>query len=170
MIRLTLLTLAGLIGAMVIWGNESSDLQTEVIVAEVLPEPTVHVEQAEPLAVVATPDAEPVEVTQRRTIDLTSVKPANDLLVFVAADAPADAAIIKAEPVIVPDDAKLLVVTGNVVNLRAGPSTDVGVVGRLKRGTKAVLLAEDADGWVQIRDVASGRVGYMSGDFLTAAN
>jgi len=164
MIRLTLLTLAGLIGAMIIWGTESTDMRTDVIAAEVLAEP-------EPLTAIVQQEPEPaVEVARLQTIDLTRIKPANDLLVFEAADAPADAAIVIAEPVIVPDDAKLLVVTGNVVNLRAGPSTDVGVVGRLKRGTKAVLLAEGDDGWVQIRDVASGRIGFMSGDFLTAAN
>ena len=169
MIRLSLLTLAGLAGAMLIWGEETPTMHTEVIASEVLTNPPVEVVAAEPLVAEIEPKIE-VEVTNVETIDLISVKPANKLLVFEAVDAPAGAAIPNAAPVSIVEGAKLLVVTGTSVNMRAGPSTDVDVVGRLTRGAKAVLLAEGADGWFQIRDIASGRVGYMSGDFLTAAN
>lgn len=57
-------------------------------------------------------------------------------------------------------------VTGSAVNLRAGPSTTQAVLGRMLRGDRVELLAEMADNWMQIRDVVTGDVGYMSGDFL----
>lgn len=57
-------------------------------------------------------------------------------------------------------------VTGNVVNLRAGPSTANEVVARLTRGIRAELISETDNGWMQIRDLNSGVEGYMSAKFL----
>ncbi|MEM9319775.1 MAG: SH3 domain-containing protein [Pseudomonadota bacterium] len=61
----------------------------------------------------------------------------------------------------------ILYVTGTRVNLRAGPSTNDAIVTALTQGTAIELVAEAADGWFQIRDPASGSVGFMSGDFLS---
>ncbi len=58
-------------------------------------------------------------------------------------------------------------VTGNVVNLRSGPSTANEVVARLTRGVRAELISDTGDGWMQIRDLNSGAEGYMSAKFLT---
>lgn len=64
-------------------------------------------------------------------------------------------------------DANILFVTGDRVNLRAGPSTDFDIVTALTRGAVTEVLAEADDGWFQIRDSASGLEGFMSGDFLS---
>lgn len=63
----------------------------------------------------------------------------------------------------------LLRVSGTTVNMRAGPSTAEPVVGNLAEGTLAEPLGPEADGWIEIRDVASGRTGFMSARFLDPA-
>jgi hypothetical protein len=64
----------------------------------------------------------------------------------------------------------LVEVTGNQVNLRAGPSTDTAVLGALVRGERAELIAAEGNGWVRIRSVASGVEGYMADRFISAVN
>ncbi|WP_176473750.1 SH3 domain-containing protein [Actibacterium ureilyticum] len=61
-------------------------------------------------------------------------------------------------------------VTGNSVNLRAGPGTGNAVVGRLTKGTRAIALQVMPNGWVHLDVPTLGVSGYMSGDFLTARN
>lgn len=63
----------------------------------------------------------------------------------------------------------LLQVNGSRVNLRSGPSTSNAVVDSLVGGTLAEPLGNVVDGWVEIRDVASGLTGYMSAQFLDPA-
>ncbi|MEM8879255.1 MAG: SH3 domain-containing protein [Pseudomonadota bacterium] len=67
----------------------------------------------------------------------------------------------------VSDGATSLYVTGTRVNLRAGPSTEAEIVTALTQGSETELLAEAEDGWLQIRDIATGVEGFMSGDFLS---
>lgn len=66
----------------------------------------------------------------------------------------------------IPEVGRLLIVTGTSVNMRSGPSTTWEVIGNLRRGAKAELVAQADGGWLQIRDVVTGRVGYMAGRFL----
>ncbi len=56
-------------------------------------------------------------------------------------------------------------VTGNRVNMRGGPGTDYSVVGRLVRGDDVEILQDPGNGWVKLRPVAGGTVGWMA-DFL----
>ena len=51
--------------------------------------------------------------------------------------------------------------------MRAGPSTANPVVVALGFGAEAELIEEVAGGWTQIRDIESGRVGYMAARFLS---
>lgn len=60
-------------------------------------------------------------------------------------------------------------VTGSRVNMRSGPSTGNPVVGSLAEGTVAERLGDDQGGWVEIRDTATGRTGFMSARFLAPA-
>lgn len=60
----------------------------------------------------------------------------------------------------------VLYVTGDRVNMRAGPSTGDRVVVSLRRGAAVQPLGPDDAGWVNIRD-ADGRVGFVSGRFLS---
>lgn len=56
-------------------------------------------------------------------------------------------------------------VTGNRVNMRAGPSTADRVLGALGGGAVVEVLGPTDGDWINIRD-AQGRVGYVSGQFL----
>lgn len=60
----------------------------------------------------------------------------------------------------------VLYVTGNRVNMRAGPSTGEPVVGALNGGAAVEALGPTDGGWVNIRD-GEGREGYISGQFLS---
>jgi len=67
-------------------------------------------------------------------------------------------------------DLPLVEITGNSVNLRAGPSTNDAVLGAMRRGAQAELIAAPAGGWVQIRAVETGVEGYMAERFITPLN
>jgi hypothetical protein len=60
----------------------------------------------------------------------------------------------------------LLRVTGSRVNMRAGPGTENAVVDSLPQGTLAEPLGEPVAGWQEIRDVETGRIGFMAARFL----
>tara|TARA_B110000902_G_scaffold245564_1_gene299810 strand:- start:147 stop:755 length:609 start_codon:yes stop_codon:yes gene_type:complete len=62
-------------------------------------------------------------------------------------------------------DRNLHVVVGNLVNVRGGPGTNFDVVGKLTRGTEVEVLAENGDGWVEMRSVDGATLGWMA-DFL----
>lgn len=64
-----------------------------------------------------------------------------------------------------PPEGPLREVTGDVVNVRAGPGTDFDVVGQLARGERAEVL-ELRDGWASVR--AGATEGWMSERFLAA--
>lgn len=61
-------------------------------------------------------------------------------------------------------------VTGDVVNLRAGPSTADPVIAALRQGEQVELLGATGDGWAHIRAVPNGREGFMSVRFLHPVN
>jgi len=170
MIRLTLLLVVAMVTAMMIWGTEDPQMRAGTITSNILDDAAgadYIPELVEDVAVSVATDPKPkVEVASLDALDLTRIGKSGGLLVFEASDAPAGARI----PITVSETATLLTVTGSSVNLRAGPSTNRSVVGKMRRGAKAELVAEAADGWLQIRDLSSGNVGYMSADFLTASN
>lgn len=61
----------------------------------------------------------------------------------------------------------VLYVTGERVNVRAGPSTDFAVITALARGAPVVDVGPAGAGWREIR-LETGETGYMSGDFLSS--
>ncbi|MDP5306805.1 SH3 domain-containing protein [Paracoccus spongiarum] len=61
----------------------------------------------------------------------------------------------------------ILYVTGSRVNFRAGPSTGDRVIGALDGGAAVEALGPTDGAWVNIRD-RDGRIGYISGQFLSA--
>jgi len=177
MIRLSLFLLAGLFAAMLVWGTDSVELQVEPIAEMVLEDGSpsnVAVSAPEPVArivAVIEPTVKLADWTKPDALDQTPSVATSDLIVVQSSDAPADAAVIEAtngqpEAVTPIEVVKVLVVTGNSVNMRAGPSTNLGIVGNLKRGDRAELVAEAVNGWVEIRSVESGRVGFMAARFL----
>ena len=52
------------------------------------------------------------------------------------------------------------------MNLRRGPGTNFNAVGRLTRGEQVLVLSEE-NGWVKLRVLETGRIGYMA-DFLVS--
>jgi N-acetylmuramoyl-L-alanine amidase len=63
-----------------------------------------------------------------------------------------------------PAEARTGVVTGSIVNLRAGPGTQHPIVGQLQQGTRVEVLEVSGD-WVHVR-TAAGQVGWMAGWLL----
>ena len=209
MIRLSLITLAGLFSAMLVWGTDSGEqstaalgdsigepLETTVVEAvvetivepepvnevaavpeTVLPETNIAtvVETAVDRVIAGAPEMVQ-EVTQLETLDLTSPAKPNNLIIINSPDAPRGEPLLNAVTIaaaettseaVTGDSSKiLLAVNARSVNLRAGPSTNVAVVASLKRGEQAELVSEAADGWLQIRQVSTGKVGFMAGRFL----
>ncbi|UWQ14709.1 SH3 domain-containing protein [Aliiroseovarius sp. M344] len=57
-------------------------------------------------------------------------------------------------------------VSGNTVNMRAGPTTSHGVVAKLTRGTEVIDMGPAGGGWSQIKVVDTGARGFMASRFL----
>lgn len=66
-------------------------------------------------------------------------------------------------------NAEYRLVTGGSVNLRQGPGTNHAVATKLSRGAEVEILDETAAGWVKLRSLQGGNIGWMSGNFLGSA-
>ncbi|MDO5706266.1 MAG: SH3 domain-containing protein [Paracoccus sp. (in: a-proteobacteria)] len=161
MIRLTILTLAALFAALMIWGDPGARQRP---VAADQPLPTVAPAVEHGLFDALTPSARPelIRVTEQ-TPQRTNPYPGPALRPSPEYQSQARAAVTD---LAAPEGAEVLYVTGNRVNFRAGPSTNDAVVGALTRGAPVQALGPRSGNWVQIRD-GQGRTGYMSGDFLS---
>lgn len=60
-------------------------------------------------------------------------------------------------------------VTAARVNMRNGPGQSFDVVGKLGNGERVEILQDPGDGWVKLRVVEGGRVGWMADFLLTAS-
>jgi hypothetical protein len=58
-------------------------------------------------------------------------------------------------------------VDGSSVNVRAGPSTDDEVVGKLSRGEATLVVWREGEDWARIRIEGDGIEGYVATRFLT---
>lgn len=61
-------------------------------------------------------------------------------------------------------------VTGSRVNVRGGPGTDFSVVDSLTLGAEVEVLEDPGNGWVRLRPVGGGPVGWMADFLLTDAS
>ncbi|WP_294624180.1 SH3 domain-containing protein [uncultured Roseovarius sp.] len=61
-------------------------------------------------------------------------------------------------------------VTGTVVNMRGGPGTKYDRIGKLRKNDEVVILQEPGNGWIKLRVVETGRVGWMADWLVTASN
>lgn len=127
------------------------------------PEPVVETPVAVSLPVVEAPV---VEDTQEAEIQVTSALAALETYSPEVTDNAA-AAI---EPVAVERDVDLRLVDANRVNMRNGPSTNFQVIAKLARGDEVEVLQTPGDGWVKLRVVSTGRVGWMAERLLTASS
>jgi SH3-like domain-containing protein len=58
-------------------------------------------------------------------------------------------------------------ITASRVNMREGPGTQYGVLGRLTLGDEVEVLSDPGTGWVRLRPLAGGPEGWMA-DFLVS--
>ena len=70
----------------------------------------------------------------------------------------------------VPSDENLYAVSVNRANMRNGPSTRNGVIGKLERGTAVQLLHSSSGSWVKLSVVETNRVGWISKKLLKKAD
>ena len=75
--------------------------------------------------------------------------------------------VAASQPVV---DVDYRTVTGNRVNLRAGPSTSYDVVTKLRRSDDVEVLQDPGTGWVKLRSFEGNDIGWMSADFLEVAS
>ncbi len=60
-------------------------------------------------------------------------------------------------------------ISGNAVNMRAGPGTQYDRIARLTRGQQVAVLQDPGNGWLKLRVLGTGRVGWMAGSLVTAS-
>lgn len=77
---------------------------------------------------------------------------------------------IATRSVVTPLQQDLRVVAGNRVNMRAGPGTQYDRIARLERGQQVAVLRAPGNGWLKLRVVDTGRVGWMAETLVAAAN
>lgn len=64
-------------------------------------------------------------------------------------------------------EAELAIVGGRNVNFRAGPSPYFEIFYTMPRGARVEVLDTENRDWVQLRDLATGQIGYMAADFVS---
>ena len=80
---------------------------------------------------------------------------------FTSLSAPAPAGVAS------PDLTVLREVAGRAVNMREGPSTSYNVIDTLPQGTQTEIIDSDGAGWVRVRVVDTGQMGWMAERLLT---
>lgn len=60
-------------------------------------------------------------------------------------------------------------ITGNTVNMRAGPGTQYDRIARLNRDQQVTVLQDPGNGWLKLRVVETGRVGWMANSLVSAS-
>ncbi|MCQ0972191.1 SH3 domain-containing protein [Paracoccus sp. TK19116] len=171
MIRLILLTLVGLFGAFILWGEPGARDAQRATDAEVAassepasPEATEAEEEAVDDSAVSAETAEPIVAAEAQTPEQVQDYPGPPLRPSPEHEGEGEEAVADLAPA---NAGAVLYVTGTRVNFRAGPSTNDAVIGALNGGSPVEALGEPSGGWINIRD-AQGRTGYMSADFLSA--
>lgn len=175
--KLTFLTVGAMGAAMLHFGRDDNlpadRLGLEPYVEQATIEP-VSASVKAPVLVVSTrsePVMRPTKAVARTAPRITPPAPDSQ-----AARAIAAAQAMAAQGHIVPAAAKATsaafetrYVSASAVNLRAGPSTRNGIVGRLTRGTAVLITGDTGNGWSQIKVVDSGKRGFMASRFLSAS-
>lgn len=138
--------------------------------AEAAPAPAAAAPAAAAPAAMTTAEATPAEtantpvqisletapVYEGQTIESSTIEPT-----FASLSAPAPAAVAS------PDLTAIREVAGRAVNMREGPSTSFAVIDTLPQGTQTEIIDSDGTGWVRIRVVETGQMGWMAERLLT---
>ena len=65
--------------------------------------------------------------------------------------------------------ADIRTVSGNRVNVRRGPGTNFGIVGKLGAGDAVKIIEDNGAGWVRLRSVDGKEMGWMA-EFLLSSS
>lgn len=180
MIRLTALLVAVMAIAATMTDENSSANSTAKTASNTAAEQSAAIETAAADETLLPPEPAPLEqastlsvthgegVTIREYARSDSPMYLRKMVSVQSSDAPAEARIIQASA---SGDAqsRIFQVSGNVVNLRSGPSTSNGVVASQTRGTEVEVLSHHG-GWAELVVLDSAEVGFMSASFLQAVN
>ena len=170
LLRLTLMLGAAIYAGLVVASEHLPDAETPVDVARA----AAGVDATAPLRaarsdVLLTQDGRTLEIAA--VIDPSALWDGSEEIALVATGRQeAEAVTLTAGTSAGAPAMPLVEVTGNQVNLRAGPSTGDAVLGALVRGQQAELIAALGNGWVQIRAVETGVEGFMADRFLAPLN
>jgi len=194
MIRLTVISLAGLIGVLMAFEEPASEPENsnasgvdEVVMPAVERVTLRRISQPEAIPeVVTNPDPAPAQIIQAAAPATTVSRPVAtvqgtvvhsvgtgqtlpEMLQIVSRDAPADARTRPAPSASATTAnnsvAAVWFVSGSRVNLRSGPSTSNRVVTSLTRDTAVELIGSEGD-WAHLRVVNTGAEGFMAQRFL----
>ena len=117
--------------------------------------------------IVATAPAAPADqLLQARSVPATT-EPENTVFTLSDYSDPVPEAVAPAAPEQAAEG-EIWYVSGNSLNVRAGPSTDDAVVGKLARGEAMLLVAREGDDWARIKIEGDGIEGYVATRFLSA--
>lgn len=132
-------------------------VETPKVEAVTAPEP---VQQAAVRNEIATQPADTAPQAQTASLNVAAQTP------VLEQPLPKPEVETQAQPELEPELIELYV-TGRRVNLRAGPSTDNAVIGRVVRGQAVELVDYEDNGWARIRVAGVEGEAFMSGDFLS---
>ncbi|SEK89174.1 SH3 domain-containing protein [Pacificibacter marinus] len=183
MLRLSALTLAGLIIAFLIYGGELSPAEkaeldalraqrTSIVAmvsdsfSDTSKRPSTYVPTLAHL------DLKPVQAPKTGLVQLASYTPAQATPQLVATTTVANPAKLAAlvdtqEKARKSKNMVLRSVTATRVNVRSGPSTSNSVLGQVIRADIVRVVSDPSDAWVKIVVEGDGIEGYMSSRFLT---
>lgn len=134
------------------------DVIAPAVVPKAAPQPVVSETVAAPVApkvVIAQTAPVPVPTEPENTVFTLSnfADPVPDVATTVAEEDTAEG--------------EIWYVAGNSLNVRAGPSTNDDVVGKLSRGEATLVVWREGEDWARIRIEGDGIEGYVAMRFLT---
>jgi uncharacterized protein YgiM (DUF1202 family) len=174
MLKLMSILAAGLFLTLLIVGEDNGQVRQGLVgIKPAAPAANKPVVQKVAAAPAATPV---VEVTKKVT--LANFAPVTVQKSKIGVSAPIAGAFVvgaalevtQAEPEVVVAttfEAPVMYVSSSAVNVRAGPSTDYEVVGRLIRAEAVTVVSAADEGWVQIRIEGDGIEGFVAARLLT---
>lgn len=164
MIRLTALLCGAIFLGLLIGGQDDGQVRQGLM----KPAPEAAILAATPAP---TPAESPLpEVTEAVFVPAQPVMVAATPAVVPALESePTPPAVQIAEPNSEPAPALIAYVDARSINVRAGPSTDQEVIGRLTRGEAVLIVQAEADpeGWSLVRIEGDGIEGYVATRLLT---
>ena len=143
---------------------EMNAVTQPVAVQPAAPAPEQTLTQAAPRATESTDaTAEPIEValTTAPVFAGETAEAGDAMTTFTSLSAPAPAAVASPDPTVLRE------VAGRAVNMREGPSTSYNVIDTLPQGTQTEVIDSDGAGWVRVRVVGTGQMGWMAERLLT---